>query len=88
MIRRQRLTLTATLEFTLADGRFDLHNIRAHLADAARHRQWLDQTELECVLGLECFELNRSGAVHYTVHVQSRSAWRDLACRFLPRLSR
>ncbi len=46
------LTLTITLE-AATEGRFDLLNIQAHLADAQRDGQWLAWEELADVLGLD-----------------------------------
>ncbi len=48
----QMLTLTITLE-AATEGRFDLLNIKAHLADAQRDGQWLAWEELADVLGLD-----------------------------------
>ena len=48
----QKMTLTITLE-AVTEGRFDLTNIKAHLADAQRDGQWLAWEELADVLGLD-----------------------------------
>ncbi len=48
----QMLTLTITLG-AATEGRFDLLNIKAHLADAQRDGQWLAWEELADVLGLD-----------------------------------
>jgi hypothetical protein len=61
------ITLTATLKVTLPDGKFDLGLIAAELADAQKTGRWLDETEVEQILGLDRFDVLNHGAVQFSV---------------------
>ncbi len=61
------ITLTATLKVTLPDSKFDLGLIAAELADAQKTGRWLDETEVEEILGLDRFDVLSHGAVRFSV---------------------